>query len=133
MELVPIGVIHSPYKERGDAPRQGSLLDNEITLEIYPQFVDGLKNITSASHLIVLYWCDRADRSVLQSPTPFSEEPVGVFVSRSPNRPNAIALCVANFIHVEGNLLIVRRVDALVVAPCWISRFMPRISIPFPM
>jgi tRNA-Thr(GGU) m(6)t(6)A37 methyltransferase TsaA len=117
MNLVPIGVIHSPYKERGDAPRQGRLSDNEITLEIYPQFVDGLKNITSASHLIILYWGDRADRSVLQSPTPFSKEPVGVFVSRSPNRPNPIAICVADFIRLEGNLLIVRGVDALDGSP----------------
>jgi tRNA (Thr-GGU) A37 N-methylase len=32
--LTPIGVIHSPYRQRGDAPRQGRLSDNEITSEI---------------------------------------------------------------------------------------------------
>lgn len=45
MQLTSIGIIHSPYKERGDAPRQGRLSENESTLEIFPQFVDGLKNI----------------------------------------------------------------------------------------
>jgi len=117
MDLIPIGVIHSPYKERGDAPRQGRLSENEITLEIFAQYTDGLKNITSASHIIVLYWGDRANRSILQSPTPFSEDPVGVFASRSPNRPNPIAFCVADLIRQEQNRLTVRGVDALDGSP----------------
>jgi tRNA-Thr(GGU) m(6)t(6)A37 methyltransferase TsaA len=117
MELIPIGVIHSPYKERGEAPRQGRLSENEITLEIFPQFADGLKDIGRASHLIVLYWGDRAKRDVLQSRTPFSEIPVGVFTSRSPNRPNPIAFCVADLLRQEGNRLIVRGVDALDGSP----------------
>jgi tRNA-Thr(GGU) m(6)t(6)A37 methyltransferase TsaA len=117
MQLNPIGVIHSPYKERGDAPRQGRLSENELTLEIFPQFADALKGVTRASHLIVLYWGDRAKRDTLQSPTPFSETPVGVFASRSPNRPNPIAFCVADLICLEGNLLTVRGVDALDGSP----------------
>lgn len=117
MQLTPIGVIHSPYKQRGDAPRQGRLSDNEITLEIYPQFAAALKDVARCSHLIVLYWGDRANRETLQSRTPFSEVPVGVFSSRSPNRPNPIAFCVADLIRQEDNRLIVRGVDALDGSP----------------
>ncbi|MBN2549193.1 MAG: tRNA (N6-threonylcarbamoyladenosine(37)-N6)-methyltransferase TrmO [Anaerolineales bacterium] len=117
MRLNPIGVIHSPYKERVDAPRQGRLCENELTLEVFPQFTDGLKGIKRASHLIILYWGDRAKRYTLQSPTPFSKIPVGVFASRSPNRPNPIAFYVANLVRHEGNLLIVRGVDALDGSP----------------
>ncbi|MBN1887761.1 MAG: tRNA (N6-threonylcarbamoyladenosine(37)-N6)-methyltransferase TrmO [Thermoflexales bacterium] len=117
MELTPIGVIHSPYQERGDAPRQGRLSENEIALEIFPQFADGLQDIGRVSHLIVLYWGDRAKRDVLQSRTPFSDIPVGVFASRSPNRPNPIAFCVVELLRREGNRLIVRGVDALDGSP----------------
>jgi len=117
MQLTPIGVIHSPYKERGDAPRQGRLSENEITLEILPEFVAALKDIERCSHLIVLYWGDRANREILQSRTPFSEVLVGVFSSRSPNRPNPIAFCVADLIRQEDNCLIVRGVDALDGSP----------------
>jgi tRNA-Thr(GGU) m(6)t(6)A37 methyltransferase TsaA len=117
MQLTPIGVIHSPYKQRGDAPRQGRLSDNEITLEIYPQFAAALKDVTRCSHLIVLYWGDRANRETLQSRTPFSNVPVGVFSSRSPNRPNPIAFCVADLIRQEDDRLIVRGVDALDGSP----------------
>lgn len=117
MQLNPVGVIHTLYKERGQAPRQGRLSENEATLEIFPPFAPALKGIERCSHLIVLYWGDRANREVLQSPTPFSEAPVGVFASRSPNRPNPIAFCVADLIRSEGNRLIVRGVDALDGSP----------------
>jgi tRNA-Thr(GGU) m(6)t(6)A37 methyltransferase TsaA len=117
MKLVPIGVIHSPYKERGQAPRQGRLSENVITLEIHPQFSAALEGICRCSHLVVLYWGDRANRETLQSRTPFSEVPVGVFSSRSPNRPNPIAFCVADLIQQEENCLIVRGVDALDGSP----------------
>ncbi len=117
MQLTPIGVIHSPYQQRGDAPRQGRLSDDEITLEVYPQFAAALQDVTRCSHLIVLYWGDRANRETLQSRTPFSDVPVGVFSSRSPNRPNPIAFCVADLIRQEDNRLIVRGVDALDGSP----------------
>jgi len=113
MELRPIGVIHSPYKEKKDAPRQGRLSDNEITIEIYPEFVDGLQGIEQVTHLIVLYWGHLADRSILQTVTPFSPEVRGVFACRSPNRPNPIAFCIADLIRRDGNILTVRGVDAL--------------------
>jgi tRNA (adenine37-N6)-methyltransferase len=117
MQLTPIGVIHSPYRERGEAPRQGRLSENEITLEIFRPFIAALKDIERCSHLIVLYWGDRANRETLQSRTPFSEVPVGVFSSRSPNRPNPIAFCVADLLRREGDCLIVRGVDALEGSP----------------
>jgi tRNA-Thr(GGU) m(6)t(6)A37 methyltransferase TsaA len=117
MQLKAIGTIHSPYKNRGDAPRQGRLSDSVQTLEVFAEYAAGLKGIEEHRRLIVLYWGDRAKRSVLQSPTPFHAEPVGVFSSRSPNRPNPIAFCVADLIKKEGNQLMVRGVDALDGSP----------------
>ncbi len=118
MELTQIGVIHSPYQERGDAPRQGRLSENEITIEVFPEFADGLKAVDKLSHIIVLYWGDRANRETLQSFTPFNqEEMLGVFATRSPNRPNPIAFCVGEVLHREDNVLTVRGVDALEGSP----------------
>jgi len=134
MEFSPIGVIHSPYKKREDAPFQGRASDKEAVIEIFPQYEDGLKSIENLSHIIVLYGGDRADRSVLQSYTPFSrDKKVGVFASRSPNRPNPIAFCVADLIRREGNLLVVRGVDALDGSPLLdIKAYSPAIDAVLP-
>lgn len=113
MELKPVGIVHSVYKEKQDAPCQGRLSDQENTIEIYQDCSQALKDIDELSHLFVLYWGDRANRDVLQSGTPFSEEPIGVFATRSPNRPNPIALCIVDLVKREGNKLIVRGLDAL--------------------
>jgi tRNA-Thr(GGU) m(6)t(6)A37 methyltransferase TsaA len=117
IQLNPIGIIHSPYKQRGDAPRQGRASETISEIEVFEQYSDGLLKADKASHLIVLYWGDRSNRKVLQSGTPFSETPVGVFATRSPNRPNPIAFCVAEILKIEGNRLTVRGVDALDGSP----------------
>lgn len=115
--LTPIGIIHSPYQQRGDAPRQGRLVDTLSEIEIYPEFSAALQSVESLSHLIVLYWQDRSNRSTLKSSTPFSDAPVGVFATRAPNRPNPIAFCVAEIITLNDNRITVRGLDALDGSP----------------
>lgn len=91
MDLIPIGIVHSPYEKRGDAPKQGRMSDKEAVLKIYPEFVDGLCDIESKKHIIVLYWCHLGKRDVLKTVTPWGPEVKGVFATRSPSRPNPIA------------------------------------------
>ncbi|MBE3586895.1 tRNA (N6-threonylcarbamoyladenosine(37)-N6)-methyltransferase TrmO [Desulfofundulus thermocisternus] len=117
MELIPIGVIHSLYRAPGEAPHQGRFSDRTAELEIYPQFMEGLKDVEQATHLIVLYWCHLAQRDVLQTRTPWGPEIRGVFACRSPSRPNPIAFCVAELLEVKENRLLVRGVDALDGSP----------------
>jgi len=117
MEFKPIGVIHSQYKEIGDAPRQGSLSEAITKLEIFPQFLPGLKDIEEVTHLIILYWGHLSKRDVLQARTPFGPDLRGVFACRSPGRPNPIAFCVAELLKRDGNVLLVRGVDAIDNSP----------------
>ncbi|OAT81319.1 tRNA (N6-threonylcarbamoyladenosine(37)-N6)-methyltransferase TrmO [Desulfotomaculum copahuensis] len=117
MELKPVGTIHSPFKASGEAPHQGRHTQEISILEVFDQFAPGLKDVEEASHLIVLYWCDRADREKLQGRTPFGPEIRGVFACRSPGRPNPVAFCVAKLLKREGNRLYVRGLDALDQSP----------------
>lgn len=117
MELKPIGIIHSPFRVSGEAPHQGRSARETAVLEIFPEFAPGLKDVEQASHLIVLYWCDRADRAKLQTRTPYGPEIHGVFACRSPARPNPIAFCVAELLGREENRLLVRGLDALDESP----------------
>ena len=112
MELVPIGVIHSPYRVKGDAPHQGRLSPTASEIEIFPEYADGLKDIAERPHLIVLYWLDRADRGTLTAIPPHSKKEHGVFATRSPDRPNPIGLAVIDLLGIDGARLIVRGLDA---------------------
>ncbi len=118
MNLEPIGIIHSPYKKTGDAPHQGRMKQEDVfQIEVFQKFTPGLKDLETASHIIVLYWLDKADRERLLVKTPWEEEPHGVFATRSPARPNPIAFDVADLMEVRGNILLVKGMDALEGSP----------------
>ncbi len=84
-----------------------------LTLDILPEFTRGLQDIEHHSHLIILYWLDRSDRTVLMATPPHTGIEHGVFATRSPDRPNPIGIGVVDLVHREENLLFVRGLDAL--------------------
>ena len=115
-EMRPIGVVRSPYQDRAQVPK-GPCAEHraEGTLELWPELEPGLQDIEGFSHLFVLWVFDRAEGSYdLVARVPLDEEvPHGVFASRSPRRPNPIALTVVELLGREGPCLRVRGVDML--------------------
>lgn len=65
------------------------------------------------SHLIVLSWFDRANRTLLRATPPQEGVEHGVFATRSPNRPNPVAFSVVDLLGRQGNVLRVRGLDVL--------------------
>ncbi|MDI6644825.1 MAG: tRNA (N6-threonylcarbamoyladenosine(37)-N6)-methyltransferase TrmO [Methanobacteriaceae archaeon] len=117
MNLEPIGIIHSPYQERGDAPRQGRNSENLCKIEIFSEFVEGLDGIERYENLIILYWLDRSSEKLLKVIPPGQTRERGVFATRAPTRPNPIAFCMVDLLEVNNNILIVRGLDALDKSP----------------
>ena len=111
MEPKPIGVIHSPFKTRAEAPRQGR--DEILRIEIHREYEDGLKDVEGFSHLHVFYWLHESKGYSLSVNTPWDTQPHGVFSTRSPNRPNPIGYSVVELIERKGNVLTVRGLDAI--------------------
>lgn len=113
LELVPIGYVRSPYRERKDAPRQGRLAAIVSEIVIRPEFQDGLYRLDEKKYLFVLCWFDRADRTRLRAIPPHDPVERGVFATRSPDRPNPVSLSLVDLISVDGCVLTVRGLDAL--------------------
>lgn len=111
--LKPIGVIHTPYVRLEEIPRQGRLSSEVGVIEVYPEYCPGLKDIDLCTHLFVLFWLHLGDRGRLTAIPPHDGREHGVFATRSPNRPNPIALDVVELLEVEGCMLRVRGIDAL--------------------
>lgn len=80
-------------------------------LEILPEFEEGLLDIEGFSHLFVLWVFDRSEGFALTGMPPGETVPHGVFATRSPYRPNPIALSVVELLRREGRNLHVRGVD----------------------
>jgi tRNA-Thr(GGU) m(6)t(6)A37 methyltransferase TsaA len=113
MVLSPIGLIHTPYTKREDIPRQGRLSSELCEIEVFPEFAPALKDIEQCTHLFVIFWLHLADRSRLTANPPLDSKEHGVFATRSPSRPNPLALDIVPLLEVKENRLKVRGMDAL--------------------
>jgi len=112
----PIGVFHSPYTERSQAPRQPAAARGvEGRIELYPGrgFEFAVEDLAGWSHIWVLFWFDRAEGWKAKIRPPRSPKRRGVFATRSPHRPNPIGLSAVELVSVDGLSLVVRNVDVL--------------------
>lgn len=108
-----IGRVRTPWHRREQCPKNARESDAVCRVELDPRWITGLQGLETVSHVLLLYWMDRARRDlVLQAPRHYSE-PRGTFALRSPARPNPIAISVARLLRIEGNTLYVAGVDCL--------------------
>jgi tRNA-Thr(GGU) m(6)t(6)A37 methyltransferase TsaA len=108
-----IGRIQTPWKRREDCPKNPRETNARCTIVLNPRWSGGLRGLESVSHVVVLYWMDRARRDlVLQMPRHYAEGR-GTFALRSPVRPNPIAVSVARLVSIEGNKLKVVGLDCI--------------------
>jgi tRNA-Thr(GGU) m(6)t(6)A37 methyltransferase TsaA len=112
-----IGRISTPWTRREDCPKNARESEAVCTIELDSRWVEGLRGLDTASHLVVLYWMDKARRDLLvQAPRHYAEQR-GTFALRSPVRPNPIAMSVARLLRIEGNRLSVIGLDCLDQTP----------------
>ena len=127
MQLKPIGIIHSPYKNRKECPPQGR--EEICWIEVFEEYKKGLKDIDGFSHLILFYWLHGSKNYSLLVKTPWDSEPHGVFATRSSNRPNTLGFSVVELIERDGNKLKVKGLDALEGTPLIdIKPYLPEID-----
>jgi len=115
MELVAIGTVESPLRDRSSAPKQGDEGAPEAWLAFQAGVAEGLDGIAPGDELLVLTWLDRARRDVLRvhpRSDPANPEQ-GVFNTRSPDRPNPIGLHRVTVVSIDGARLRVRDLEAL--------------------
>ena len=114
-EVRPVGWVESPLKHRAQAPRQGSEGAPPAWLAVEPDLAEAISDLQAGQQIIVLTWLDRARRDELATvpgDNPASP-PLGVFSTRSPNRPNPIGLHRAQILAVEGLRILVSELEAL--------------------
>jgi len=113
LELRPIGIIHSAYKNRGAPPYQGYKSEEISQIEVFQEFEEGLKDIEEFSHIIVIYWFHKSQGYHLLVKTPWDDSLHGLFTTRSPHRPCPLGLTTAELLAREKNILKVKGLDAI--------------------
>ncbi len=112
MECRPIGTVHSPFPDPVGVPIQPSRADGvEGTVEVLPEFEEGLSDLDGFSHIVLVTWLHRSEGYRLRTVPFLDTEERGLFSTRSPRRPNPIGLSVVRLLGVDGCILKVADLD----------------------
>jgi tRNA-Thr(GGU) m(6)t(6)A37 methyltransferase TsaA len=114
-EIMPVGWVESPLTERAQAPRQGDEGAPPAWLVFEPEVEEAVRDIRPGAEVLVLTWLDRARRDVLVTRPRDDPQraPLGVFSTRSPDRPNPIGLHRVQVVAVEGSRILVHGLEAI--------------------
>jgi len=108
----PIGVIHSPFKEPKGTPIQpAGARGIDGTVEVFPEYAEGLKDIEGFSHIILMCHFHLSREWSLEV-KPFMDSQLhGLFATRAPARPNPIGISTVRLVGIEENILHIQDVD----------------------
>ncbi len=114
VNLKPIGIIYTPFTKLDGMPIQpAGAAGVQGTVEVFPEYEPGLKDLEGFSHIVLLYVFHRSQGFQLQVVPFMDTKPRGLFATRAPKRPNPIGLSVVQLDRVDGCTLHVRNIDIL--------------------
>lgn len=113
ISLEAIGHIVSPYQTISECPRNIDPEGPLCQLVIRDDLRDGLLGLSVGQRILILYWLELGNRSVLRQPSRSTGEVTGIFALRTPNRCNPIGAAVLPIEKIAGGIITVRGLDCL--------------------
>ena len=114
MEIRPIAHIHNDFKEKFGLPRQSGMAEHlvsEIVMEEGYRQPDAFRGLENFSHLWLIWEFDAMGAAknpdegrwsaTVRPPKLGGNERIGVFATRSPNRPNRLGMTVVKLLSFE--------------------------------
>ena len=117
IKLKPIGIIHTPFKNKKETPIQPFKSKATGRIEVFRKYQQGLKDIEGFSHLILIYEFHRSKGYKLLVKPFLDSELRGLFATRYPERPNQIGITVVKLLNKEDNILTVKGIDIIDKTP----------------
>ena len=110
----PIGIIRSEHTDPAKSPIQPCYAEGSLgTVEIFPEYTEGLNDLEGYSHIYLLYHCHRAEPSPMMIAPFIQKTKRGLFSTRVPGRPNPIGMSIVQLLSREYNVLHIEAIDVL--------------------
>lgn len=110
----PIGYVRTPFSAAAGMPIQ-SVRSNDAdgTVELFPEFADGLRDLEGFDRVWLIYFFHRAAAPKMMVRPFLDTTERGVFATRAPVRPNAIGVSVVRLLGIVGACLQIAEVDMI--------------------
>jgi tRNA-Thr(GGU) m(6)t(6)A37 methyltransferase TsaA len=112
MNLKAIGIVRSKVKQ--PSKRDFKKAVSEIVID--SSLSEALDNLDEFSHIIVIYWMHQQSGQAPKKVRPMGNpelQLMGVFATRSPERPNPIGTATVRLLQRQDNVLKVEGLDAI--------------------
>jgi tRNA-Thr(GGU) m(6)t(6)A37 methyltransferase TsaA len=118
IEFQSIGVVSNSIENKKDKDWG----DDVSQIIIDKQFEDGLTGLSDFSHIIVLYYLDKAnfdiEKHLIRRPQNRDDMPmVGILSQRGKDRPNPIGITSVEILGISQNIISVKGLDAIDQTP----------------
>jgi tRNA-Thr(GGU) m(6)t(6)A37 methyltransferase TsaA len=114
-QVQPVGWVESPLTDRDAAPKQGDEGAPQARIVFRPEIREAAADLQVGDEVLVLTWLHQGRRDVLAChPRDDTSHPrLGVFSTRSSDRPNPIGLHAVTIVSIEDNAISVRNLEAI--------------------
>ena len=114
IQINPIGIIHTPYKNLEDIPIQG-IFNKEVLgwIELKLKYKNGLLDLNQFSHAILIYYFHKSKNATIKAIPYLENKSHGIFSIRSPHRPNHLGITTVKIQKIVENKLYFTEVDML--------------------
>ena len=114
IKFKPIGVIKTPFKNLEGMPIQPiGGKDISGSIEIFPKYQKGIKDLEGFSHIVLLYFLHKSSGYDMEVIPFLDTVKRGLFSTRAPRRPNAIGLSVVRLTKIVAGIIHIQNVDML--------------------
>ena len=116
LEITPIGYIKTPFNDKFGIPRQSGMVEDIISyIELTKEFsnITAFKGLKDFSHIWVIWGFSKNFQKkwspTVRPPRLGGNKRMGVFATRSPNRPNPLGLSSLRLLDIKnenGNIIL---------------------------
>lgn len=118
IEIEAVGYIDTKYRSREGVPHQGVESDESYgSITIRDKYVEGIKSLKANDKITVIFNFHKSEGFELTTIPFISDIPVGIFSTRSPDRPNSLGITVVDVVKVEKNRIDFKGADMLNETP----------------
>lgn len=113
-EIEPIGYVVSEFDDfyyKGD--KNGNRKYSKEVIKILDKFKIGIKDLKVGMDITIIFYFNKSKSYDLVTPTCFSKEPIGVFSSRSPRRPNSLGITTTKILDIDEDSITIEKGDMI--------------------
>ena len=113
-EIEPIGFISSKYDDYFYlADKNGHRKYTKAKITMLPKYKIGIKDLKSGMTITIIFHFHKSFDYDMVSPTCYSKEPLGIYSSRSPRRPNGIGITATKILAINEDTIIIEKGDMI--------------------